>query len=195
MARGQDRGQIILINGASSAGKSTIARALQAKLEEPFWHYSIDHLREADVLPMDRIKAGEFHWPAMRPAFFEGFHRSLVAFAGAGNNLIVEHIVETEAWMNRLLDLLAPFDVFFIGVHCPLPELLRREAGRSDKSRAEAQSDYEVVRHHCQYDLELDSTKPVGRLVDQAITAWKQRSAPSAFQRMAADRRRATDGR
>ena len=30
-------GKIILINGASSSGKSTLSRALQAKLDEPFW--------------------------------------------------------------------------------------------------------------------------------------------------------------
>ena len=62
-------GKIILINGESSSGKTTLARALQKKLEEPFWHFSIDHLREAKVLPMERIKSGEFAWPAMRPAF------------------------------------------------------------------------------------------------------------------------------
>ena len=181
----QDDGKIILINGASSAGKSTLARALQAKLQEPFWHYSIDHLRAADVLPLERIRKNEFDWPSMRPAFFEGFQRSLVSFAGAGNNLIVEHIVETEAWMNRLVDLLAPFDVFFIGVHCPLPELERREAGRSDKQRAEARADYAVVHNHCQYDLELTSTEPVERLVDLALSAWTNRKTPSAFEQMA----------
>jgi chloramphenicol 3-O phosphotransferase len=53
-------GTIIFINGASSSGKSTIARALQARLEDPFWHISIDHLREAQVLPFDRIRSGDF---------------------------------------------------------------------------------------------------------------------------------------
>lgn len=181
-------GNIILINGASSAGKSTLARALQVRLHEPFWHYSIDHLRAAGVLPMDRILAEEFNWASMRSAFFEGFHLSIAAFAAAGNNLIVEHIVETEAWMNRLLDLLFPFDVFFIGLHCPLPELLRREAGRNDKTRAEARADYEIVHNHCQYDLELTSTVPVDQLVELALSAWRERTAPSAFDQMIARR-------
>lgn len=35
-------GAIILLNGASSAGKSTLARALQARLPLPFRHWSID---------------------------------------------------------------------------------------------------------------------------------------------------------
>jgi chloramphenicol 3-O phosphotransferase len=184
----QNGGKIILINGASSVGKSTLAVALQAKLDEPFWHYSIDHLRITNVLPMDRIQAGDFDWASMRLAFIEGFHQSVVAFASAGNNLIVEHIVETEAWMNRLLDLLLPFDVFFIGLHCPLPELLQREASRGDKSRAEAQADYEVVHNHCQYDLELTSTRPVEQLVGLTLSPWMRRTLPSAFDQMIARR-------
>src|SRR6185312_5466542 len=67
-------GKIILINGASSSGKSTIARAVQKQLDEPFWHLSIDHLRESGVLPLDRVRAGDFVWKSMRPAFFQGFH-------------------------------------------------------------------------------------------------------------------------
>src|SRR5689334_22572565 len=92
-------GKIILLNGASSSGKSTLARALQTKIEAPFWHISIDHLRDTGVLPLARIRSGEFDWKSMREAFFEGFHLSLAAYVQAGNNLIVEHIIETRAWM------------------------------------------------------------------------------------------------
>jgi chloramphenicol 3-O-phosphotransferase len=92
---------IILLNGASSAGKSTLAKELQARLPVPFWHYLIDHLLAAQVLPRARIDSGEFRWPQQREAFFDGFHRSIAAFAGAGNPLIVEHIVETGGWVKR----------------------------------------------------------------------------------------------
>jgi chloramphenicol 3-O phosphotransferase len=187
----QDGGKIILINGASSAGKSTLARALWGKLKDPFLYYSFDHFRSAEILPMERIRKQELDWPAMRPAFFEGFHRSLAALASAGNNLLVEHIVETEAWMDRLLDLLAPFDVFFIGVHCPLPELERREAERGDRRKGEARADYAVVHDHKQYDLELSSTEPADRLADLAWSAWRNRRAPGAFEQMANRRVRA----
>ena len=189
----QNDGKIILINGASSSGKSTLARALWGKLEEPFLYYSFDHLRAAGMLPMDRIRNKQIDWSTMRPAFFEGYHRSLVAFASAGNNLLVEHIVETEAWMNRLLDLLAPFDVFFIGVHCPLPELERREAERGDRRLGEARADYAVVHDHKQYDLELSSTEPVDRLADLVLSAWRNRRPPSAFEQMVYRRERAKD--
>jgi chloramphenicol 3-O phosphotransferase len=178
-------GKIILVDGASSSGKSTLSRALQANLDEPFLHFSIDHLRESRVLPKNRIESGEFYWPDMRPAFFEGFHRSLPALAGAGNNLIVEHIVETEEWMHRLVELLEPFDVFFVGVRCPLQELERREQQRGDRKVGEARRDYELMQRFGIYDIEVDSTEPLEKNVIRVISAWKSRRRPSAFDKMA----------
>lgn len=179
-------GKIILINGASSSGKSTLARALQKKIDEPFWHFSFDHLRESGVLPFDRVRKGDFVWTAMRPAVFQGFHDTLPALAGAGNNLIVDHIIETRAWMSSLLDLLGSFDVYFVGIHCPLVELERRERARGNRRIGEARNDFETIHELASYDLELDSTRPAEDNASALITAWKQRGRPTAFQRMTA---------
>ena len=177
-------GRIIFLNGASSSGKSTLARGLQASLPESFWHFSIDHLNAADVLPKARIKSGEFEWQGLRPSFFDGFHRCLAQIAAAGNNLIVDHIVETEAWMRQLLGLLGSLDVFFVGVHCPLQELERRERERGNRRIGEARADYQVVHTFGNYDFEVDSTLPLDANVDAVIAAWTKRQGPSAFEQM-----------
>jgi chloramphenicol 3-O phosphotransferase len=177
-------GRIILLNGASSSGKSTLARGLQESLDESFWHFSIDHLKAAKVLPDLRIRSGEFPWSDMRPRFFDGFHRCLPALAGAGNDLIVEHIVENPEWMQRLLHLLGQLDVFFVGVHCPLPELERRERERGDRRVGEARGDYEITHTFCTYDFEVDSTSPPQHNVAAVTAAWKNRQRPSAFDKM-----------
>jgi len=179
-------GKIILLNGASSAGKSTLARGIQARIAVPFWHISIDHLRDAGVLPLARIKSGEFKWKTMRAAFFEGFDASLAAYAGAGNNLIVEHIVETADWMARLVRLLGPYDVFFVGVHCDLAELERREAARGDRPAGDARRDFKTIHGHAVYDFEIDTTQPRGDEAERVIAAWRARRTPAAFARMAA---------
>lgn len=180
-------GKIILLNGASSSGKSTLAHALQGKIELPFWHISIDHLRDAGVLPLDRIRNGEFIWRELREPFFEGFHLALPAYARAGNNLIVEHIVETRIWMQRLIHLLSAFDVFFVGIHCNVDELERREALRGDRHAGDARRDSETVHQHAAYDLEIDSTQALSTNVDNVLRAWRSRQSPSAFARMARD--------
>ncbi len=181
-------GHIILLNGASSAGKSTLARALQQRLPLPFWHWSIDHLRAARVLPQARIDAGEFAWGGLRETFFDGFHRSIPALAAAGNHLIVEHIVETRAWMDRLLRLLAGFDVYYVGVHCALDELERRERARGDRRIGEARADFEVTHTFGHYDVECDSAAGVETMAEQVIAAWSTRQPPGAFEAMRAAR-------
>jgi chloramphenicol 3-O phosphotransferase len=178
------QGKLIIVNGPSSAGKSTLANAFHDLLDEPFLRISIDHLREGNVLPLRRIRSGEFAWERMRPAFFDGFHRCLPAFASAGNNLLVEHIIETVRWMSDLVDLLASFDVFFVGLHCQLPELERRERARGDRRIGEARTDFETVHRHAVYDFELDSTNPLGQNVETLLSAWRARSRPSAFDKM-----------
>ena len=40
---GMGQGNVVLLNGTSSAGKSTIARALQEIMETPYLHMGIDH--------------------------------------------------------------------------------------------------------------------------------------------------------
>jgi len=178
-------GKIILLNGASSSGKSSLARAVQARASLPFWHYSIDHLRAGGVLPSERIDAGDFSWATMREAFFEGFHRSIAAFAQAGNHLLVEHIIEERRWMDRLLLLLGAHDVYFVGLHCPLDELERREARRGDRRLGDARADHAVTHTFGAYDLELESTRPVDEQATVLLAAWEARSAPGAFASMA----------
>lgn len=109
--------EIILPNGASSAGKSTLARELQQRLESPFLYLSFDLLRDGGAIPLERFRRGDFDWAESRAAVFAGLHNSIAAFAGAGNDLIVEHIIEQRAWLEDLLRLLAPFDVYCVGVH------------------------------------------------------------------------------
>lgn len=184
-------GKIILLNGASSSGKSSLASAIQARSPIPFWHYSIDHLSAGGVLPRQRIDSGEFPWPEMRQAFFEGFHRSIPAFAIAGNNLIVEHIIEEQDWMDRLLFLLEPHDVFFVGLHCPLEELERRERERGNRRIGEARADRAITHTFGAYDLELTTTGPADDQADVLLSAWTARSRPSAFARMLKQRREA----
>ena len=127
-------GRIIFLNGASSSGKSTLAKAMQQASGEPFLHVSSDHLVASGMLPVRRDPDGPFAWwDQMRPRFFAGFHRCLPALAAAGNDLIVEHITEFRAWREDLARLLEGLDVFLGGVQCDLAEIDRRERDRGDR--------------------------------------------------------------
>lgn len=172
---------VIFLHGASSSGKSTIARALQARIEAPFWHISIDHLRDGGVLPTERFRNGDFAWADARRAFFDGFHASLAAYADAGNNLILEHILDTEGWLERLRELLQRHDVLFVAVHCPLDVLVEREKRRGDRPVGSAKRDFETVHANKFYDLELDTGDGVEANVDRILAAWRSAERSSSF--------------
>ncbi|HVN15181.1 MAG TPA: AAA family ATPase [Anaerolineales bacterium] len=177
-------GKIIIINGPSSSGKTTLALALQKQLDIPFIRFSFDLFLDHKAFPSEGIKNGKFSWEQMRPSVFRGLHQCLPALATAGNNIIFDHIIETKAWLYELVSLISKLDVFFVGLHCSLPELERRELQRGDRHRGEARRDLETVHSIPTYDLEIDSESPLEENVNYLIQAWIERKRPSALDKM-----------
>ncbi len=179
-------GKIIIINGPSSSGKTTLALAVQQEIDLPFIRFSFDLFLDHQALPLAQMRSGKFAWQDMRPAVFRGLHHSLAALALSGNNVIFDHIIETRAWLAELLALLSGLDVFFVGVHCSLAELERREMARGDRHPGEARRDLETVHGITTYDLEINSERPLDENVSLLLRAWQQRQRPSALERMIA---------
>lgn len=177
-------GRIILINGPSSSGKTTLALALQKQLDVPFIRFSFDLFLDHKAFPSEQIRSGRFSWEQMRPSVFRGLHRCLPALATAGNNIIFDHIIETRAWLYELVSLVSGLDVFFVGLHCSLPELERRELQRGDRRPGEARQDFATVHSIPTYDLEINSEHPLEDNVALLVHAWKKRKRPSALDRM-----------
>ena len=151
---------IILLNGASSAGKSTFARALQLALPQPYLNYSSDLLVDGGLLPqVNRLEHDTpWSWNVLRPQFFDAFHHSIPAFVNAGNRLVVEHIVEHAHWLDALVNLLAGHSVLYVGVTCPLEVIEARELRRGNRTLGEGRSHIEDGIHTWSgYDLTLDT--------------------------------------
>ena len=177
---GEQNGSIIFVNGTSSSGKSTLCKALQREMDTAFWHFSSDHLIEAGMHPLARFKDGTFTWSEHRPKFFDAFHRSIAAFAHAGNNLLVEHIVESPEWAHQLAGLLAEIDVFVVSATCPANVRDSREISRRDRQIGEAifhMPTYEFVPH----DIEIDTSLPLDTCCTQVVEAWRNRPSDCKF--------------
>ncbi|MCF3130447.1 chloramphenicol phosphotransferase CPT family protein [Streptomyces olivochromogenes] len=178
-------GRIIFLNGTSSSGKSSIARELLDILDDGvFFHLAVDGfnaMRTKRVLEADELDA------ALRRTRM-GFHRSIAAMAEAGNDVVVDHVL-SEPW--RLLDcltVLQPENVLFVGVHCPLDELARRELARGDRPPGLAAHQYDLVHSHGDYDLECDTGAASPRACAQQIKEFLPcRPSPTAFTRLRRD--------
>lgn len=176
-------GKFILLKGASSSGKSTLGKALQQQLDEPFLRFSFDlFLFETDVLPKQFIQRQPTAYTQLRPQWVEGYFKCLPALASAGNNLIIDYVLEHKQEFYRLVELLQPFDVFFVGLHCPLAELERREQARGDRRVGDARRDWETVHSFSRYDFDIDSSQPVEQNTRAIIKAWQSRPTGGVFQ-------------
>ncbi|WP_280457185.1 phosphotransferase-like protein [Nocardia carnea] len=150
-------GRIVLLNGVSSSGKTTIARRLLRDLERPFFHMGVDMFgamrSESRTHELDPSGLA-----AVLRNTRAGFHRAVAGMARAGNDVIMDHVL-SEPW--RLSDCLAVMtgiDVVFVGVHCPPTELRRRERHRADRSIGTATGQLNSVHAHGIYDLEVDNS-------------------------------------
>lgn len=177
-------GKIIIINGPSSSGKTTLALALLKQIDLPFIRFSFDLFLDHKALPLEQIRNKTFSWDRMRPAVFNGIHHCLPALANTGNNIIFDHIIESNLWLQNLLSLLSEIDVFFVGLHCSLPELERREILRGNRRKGEASMDFQTVHGITSYDLELNSENLLENNVALLIKSWKERKRPSALDKM-----------
>lgn len=182
-------GRIIFLNGTSSSGKTTIAKALQDKLTEPFMYVSVDdffHMYPEKFLnPTNQEEA--LTLARLVPAVISGLHRSVTSLAQSGNNILVDHVLQENEWLKECVENWAGSDVLFVGVKCPLEITEQREKERGDRNIGTARYQFERVHAHGLYDIEVDtSILNVDECVSRIIVLMSDKPKECAFQELAA---------
>jgi len=170
---------IVLLNGASSSGKSSIARALLDVLDTPWFHMAVDAfgaMRSEAPVPEAEV-------PAMLTRTRAGFHRAVAGMASAGNDIVVDHVLSERWRLDDCLDVFTGLDVVFVGVHCPVGELARRELARGDRIPGQAAAHVAQVHAHGRYDIEVDSSRLTPAEAAARIAAYlrDRPPGPTAF--------------
>ncbi len=149
-------GTIILLNGTSSAGKSTLARALQEQLDQPYLHVDGDYFWQLyPAVYFDR-RPDEIY-RVWRGRFLPACYRSLASLAGTGLNVIIDEVLTKPMTLTWLQEALKGYSVLFVGLHCGLEELERRERQRSDRRIGLARFQFPNIHIHGRYDVEVDT--------------------------------------
>ena len=185
------KGKIVFLNGVSSSGKTTIAKTLQKKLTEPYCWLSVDDflhkMDERFLNDQEWLRAGgiEWIWKAL-----EGFHKSIKTFSDTGLNVIVDHVVQKQSWLNECLDLLRDNDVLFVHVTCPPEELIRREKERGDRQIGQGESQLEMLLPKDEiYDIRIDTfNNSKEECADEIIKLLDQPEKFKAFEALRSNR-------
>ena len=196
-------GKIIILNGTSGSGKTSLVALLQELLEEPYLDAGLDKFLW--MLPKRYLnepaywrEVFAYHWPEGRgPEGMEietgprghrlvsGMHHAIAMLARTGNNVIADHVLLEPAWVQECAELFSDFPALFVGVRCSLEVVEQRERARGNRTLGQARAQFHRVHAHELYDFEVDTSKNEPRTCALMIKQWlESKPAPTAFKQL-----------
>ena len=185
-------GVILLLNGASSSGKTSLVRALQETLDLPVLDAGID--RFLWMLPKRYLnpplwddvlgRATEAGLTGQR--LMSGMHHAIAALARAGNHIVADHVLVDPRWVDECARLFCDLPAYFVAVRCPLDVLEQREQQREDRTLGQARAQFDLVHAHGVYDLEVDTSLASSeQCAQQVVELLQSGNPPNAFRMLA----------
>ncbi|HEX3929893.1 MAG TPA: AAA family ATPase [Nocardioides sp.] len=182
-------GRIVLLNGPSSAGKTTLSQAVARRLPTPWLLMPVDLFHQIRTRPDADLTDRQWHDVFHRTR--AAYHRALVGAAGSGMDVLADHVLNEPWRLDDLLRLTVGLDVLLVHVTCSPKELRRRERLRGDRDSGTAAHQQRLVFLHGDCDLIVDTTygpdEPTAALLDLIRNPPPQR----AFDRLRDVRARA----
>jgi chloramphenicol 3-O phosphotransferase len=162
---------VVLLNGVSSVGKGSVAKALQKIAAKPILHVQMDaflemmppgtfgapegyafETRQEAGKPVTAVTSGPILVLAMK-----SLRASVAAMAEAGADLVVDEVIWDPADLADYRRRLAAHALHVVGLFAPLEVIERREKARGDRTLGLARWQYDKVHAGMTYDLELDT--------------------------------------
>lgn len=181
-------GRIVILNGASSSGKTSLARSLQSRLRPPCQHLQLDAFRAMEPPGYwtnwrDRPAASDRQLAALCRAM----NAAVSEYSRHGQAVIFDVALTNPESRAYLLADLAQLPVYLVGVSCSKEVLAQREQARGDREAGLAIRQAEWIHANMQYDLEIDSTTSSPAQCAAAVADWLDGNpAPLAFAAMRA---------
>lgn len=174
--------EVIVLNGGSSSGKSSIAACLQGQLDGTWLTLGVDDLiRALSHGPLDTTAGGTLELKpdgsvivsdAFREAE-EAWCEGLAAMARAGGRLIVDDVfLGGGKSQDRLRGAFDGLSVLWVGVHCDAAVAEAREAQRGDRNIGMARDQAERVHRGVHYDMVVESDDMAPSDCARNIGAW-----------------------
>jgi chloramphenicol 3-O phosphotransferase len=194
---------IILLNGASSCGKSSIAKELQLVFDDLFLGMSVDKFMSmvpsthqglgAKAAPMWSWKKGfddygELMTLQVGPrgnSYILGMYECIGIMAERGFNIIVDDVCLDAELLKQIAAKLSQFKMYFIGVMCPLHILEKRERVRGNRVITSARGQHDSVHRFYEYDLMVDTSEASARDCALQIKTFVEKNpGPQALKRL-----------
>jgi chloramphenicol 3-O phosphotransferase len=157
-------GTIIILNGASSSGKTSLLRALQDACETPLLDLGIDRFiwalpgRYLDRPLWDDVLGRADQAGETGHRLVSAMHHAIRSAALQGWRVIADHVLIEPAWLEEAACLFIDLPVWLVGVRCPLETLEARERARRNRTLGQARRQFELIHRPGIYDVEVDTS-------------------------------------
>ena len=170
------KGTLIILNGGSSAGKTTLAKALQDALDECYLLLGIDVFWMAlppRQLDLARVEPKYYSWDVtvedgleyfkVTPGpilddLMHGRYLAMREFLDLGFNVVADDVIWKREWLLDALRIFEDYRVYFVGVFVSDEEGARRETARGDRHAGWDRGSARYAHHDATYDLSIDTT-------------------------------------
>lgn len=178
---------IIVLNGGSSSGKSSLGRALQEVLDGVWLRLGVDTLIEAcpaDLMTgegLDIADDGSISVGASFTDIEKCWMAGVAATARAGAHVIIEdNFLSGPAAQDRWREALAGLHTVWVGVRLA-PRLAReRELQRGDRTVGMAELQATSVHQGITYDLEIDTSRGTPAELARELASHISRREPGS---------------
>lgn len=170
------KGTAIIINGGSSAGKTSLGKALQQELKQPYLLMGIDlfwFTMPERQIDLDTVAPEFYTWveetkdkiPYFRiipgpilDQIMIARYKAIAAYLEAGLNVIADDVIWKRLWLEECLKSLEPYEVYFIGLFCDERILAEREIQRGDRRTGWARGSQIYAHMDTTYDIKIDNS-------------------------------------
>ncbi|WP_342479061.1 AAA family ATPase [Paenibacillus sp. FSL H7-0350] len=188
-----NKGMLLVLNGTSSSGKTSISAELIKQKEIPFYHVSIDDFfmnyndfinhkfPDEPVREIDHQVISDI----LDDSICSVFYSTIKLLSEMGFNVIVDTVFDNDKRFNEFLDHFADRTTLFVGVLCSREELIRREQARGDRQIGLVDAQFDIVYRFDEYDLEVNTEELTpAECAEQIINYIKSNQEYSAFQKL-----------
>jgi chloramphenicol 3-O phosphotransferase len=158
-------GTIIILNGTSSSGKTSLVKVLQDTFTDPYLEAGIDKFifmlpkRYLDRPLWDDVLGKASHAGETGNRLVASMHQAIETLSLSGMNVIVDHVLVERPWWQDCAMRFSHLPAYLVGVHCPLKVLEQREKSRGNRTLGQARAQYEIVHGLGIYDVEVDTSR------------------------------------
>ena len=145
----------IVLHGTTSAGKSSIAKALQASAPAPAFHISLDAFvtmsnRRDMRSDAERDEAYGIHC--------ENLRSTLARVALTQFDIVLDLVLRDQTELDACLQILRERPTYLVRVWAPLNVLEQRERSRDNRAPGMAREQIDHPAYRRPYDLEVDTS-------------------------------------